>query len=571
MPEIHEIQQNDGSVEGVSTQKASADDFSSMPAVAQVGGAITKFGDAVQARNTQNEIATNNAAVSQLHADTVQSFKKYIARAGQPADAANGLPAGPDLNDPELIRNFMKDNYDSQIDALTDKTDTNGGQNYLNRASARTKMILQDQMIGQVAHYQGAALQNQVNASIGARSSTVLSDPTIFNQVNAEHVNFLNELQKANGSSAAGVDPAVFDKLREQGSAQLAKAAMEGYINADVNLPGDVDAQGNKTGPSLAKQKLDGDVFDTYFKNSDIKEMMYAKLTSKENANAAQQRQLELAQEKRDKVINGKDMTEMYTSMANGQLAPQTILDKMNRPNSPLPEHMGEHMMNLLKSDTKDPWNGNNDTYSKLLVKAMDPNDQTSSWEIASKYLNRNAEGINPTQMAHIKSAIDEKTASPESGHDWTAFTTLMTAQKQIYEGPNVGMKDPAGTERFIRDYPTAFKRFKDGLANDIPAGDLINRDSPNYVLRNINTRALSPMESGLNLMKAATGQGQSLNGTFKGAVDKIFGTGAPAAAAPTAPTTQPTSDIVKDSKGQVWHYKGSGDRAKPSSYEKAK
>ena len=215
----------------INTRRTTAEDMGGGPGLANIGAAISNFGEVVQQKQEQDDVTNVHTLMAKARSDWTQTM----------ADRQNQAQPGDDSFVPTVQKDLQ-----SYFDASAPTIKTRTGQQLFARMSADMTAHFTDQAIGVQSHLDGQNAVNQYTGMIQNLGRVAFSDPSQYDST-------LKQAQAAIDDPKgiyARVPQTTRDELKRKAEDDLSQAVMHGLIQ---NRPEDVLA---KVSPeNLAKFK----------------------------------------------------------------------------------------------------------------------------------------------------------------------------------------------------------------------------------------------------------------------------------------------------------------------------
>jgi hypothetical protein len=469
VPQIKEYLQKTASPGPVDNRRVTGEDLGAVvsKSLANLGGEIRNFGDALDKKQTQDEVTDASVKLSQLHADFTLSLNDQIQKG--------------EVNVEDSLQKF-----DDKAAEITGSYQTGGGQDFANKSIANLRSNFQVGFVSAKVQASGQKAVESYTESQRNFTSSLMNDPSSYAATKEMHAGFIDALV-ANGS----LPEKAAEKLRQQGGEELAKSAVRGWMELD---------------PADAKEQLRKGTWDTEIKG-DTKKQLLGEADQHINAKRIEESRVESEADKAKKQQNIAVQNTFLAKMSKGQLSTKEILAS---PLEPFGSGSKEQFLKMIEQDSKDGGKIKTDpgvyadTFRRIHLPDGDKN------KIADEnYLNTLlGKGLTLDNIKQLRSEVQGK--GTEAGE----YESTMKSQlfdyakaKLTKSNPLMGIKDPDGEQNLSRFYQYFQDAYSAGKQKGKSARELLDPDSPDYVGKIVPQFMKSPAE----IMKA---QMESLRGT---------------------------------------------------------
>lgn len=408
-------------------------------AVERLGGAIEEGGQYIQQRKAQEETADVYAKM----ADQREFWTNEVQQRAQ-----NGT----------LDTDKIKDDYDNATSSIGDNISTAQGKNYFERQQARVKSHVLQMAQASAAQMASAQAKGAFETGMNKDSSTLMSDPTAFEDVYNGGLESVDQLIKT-----GGLPEKMRDKAVQQMSSQYAMAAMKGWTDNDPDTA-------RKMLPELGK-----------FMNVAQKEQAERQIDMADRANDADDARADRAEEKAKKAGSEKWLSDNFEKLQNGALPAKDVTKAVST--GIISEEKGQQLINVIRKDATEDLKSDPSVYTDLVKRIADPqaNNPIVSLDDVMPYVARGDIAVDgPHSLATIRKLMD---TTPE-GHMVKQGEKLLfrSATSTIrYKNPMTQQYDMAGESK-LAQFMTDYAQERDTIrASGGKLSDLTNPSSPLY------------------------------------------------------------------------------------------
>lgn len=516
MPVIREYQPQTRAPGPISQVEHSADMYGAAEAraTAQLGQAVMNTGELMAKRIDQQNTSDVTAKLTKANADLAIDLQNTI-RTAQPGDQ-------------KPFEEYAK-RVEETIGAVGDEANTISARQFYQEASARIKGQLSTTAAQGQAELAGIKAVTDYTDTINSLSTATMADPSSVQLQRDLHKQAIENLVK---TGQLPRDKAI--QLEQRGELDLAKAAMRGWIQLN---------------PEYAREKLKQGAFDKEL-GADGKAQMFGEV---EQAVRAKEIEAERAERLAERALKKQQQTtqnDFLQAMVDGKLDSKTIL---NSNLDAFGSGSKEQFLNMLKmaNSPEAKLKTDPDTmihlYTRIHLPDGDPNKLMDENEL-NGYFGR---GLSLTDLNHLRDEMQgRQTEAGQIENDMKKAVIDIAKGQLTKSNPLTGFKDPIGDEQMQRWMVQFMAEYKQQRGAGVPAKDLLNPDSPQYLGKTIAQYKRTNQQIMRDL---APRRAQAPN---TGLTSTLNPTTAPVYAAPPKPAPKPrqpgesAADYLKRIKG---------------------
>jgi hypothetical protein len=426
--------------------------------LSRLGGVVNEVGEQIHKREAQSEISDLTAKMAKAHADLTNGLDSTLT--------------GADPTDGKISENFMQ-SYDDQMDELGSNIQTPEAQRYFERANAQMRSHFQIKSMEGQANLAGHKAVQDHNDMRTDYSSSLVSDPSSFEQVR----------QTSAMALQAKVDNHMIDantaqKLQREDDELYAKSALRGWID--------------KGAPESVKKSLESGQWDRYLAGDAKFQMMkeaeigiHARDTEAKRKQAEQDQKAAEAQEKTENAF----ITKLYDPTG---LSTDDVIKSNLDPAKKL------QYLKLIDTSKDNKIKTDPGVFLNLLDGIHrpegDPKKITSEDQLTQAAIKGQITIQSLDQLR--KELSGRKTEQGVFESDMSKnFLDNIVRGKLTKANPQFGIKDPEGDERYQQFISWFYPEFQKQKAAGKSVQSLLTPGSPDYLGSNLQAYMRSPQE----------------------------------------------------------------------------
>lgn len=408
------------------------------------GQGMQELGQGMAIRDEQADISLVNAEIAKRQAEQSNKWQETLKSA--------------DPNDREVGSKFIEQ-FDESFADLGDKVSTSAGRRHLGDMTARLRAHMSETVMQGQAELAGFAAKENIKSTISNFSSSLLNDPSSFNQsLELFH-------QGVDAQVASGAIPAyAAEAIKRDGAGALAKSTIRGWTSLD---------------PEGAKKQLSEGRWDQYL-DGDQKHQMIGEADQTMRAREMEKEHLQRMQEKARAERQRVTQNQFITKMVDGALSPRDIIESNLEP---FGSGSKEQFLGLLKSSSKNKLETDGATFQSLFERIHlpegDPNKIVDENQL-NEYVGK---GLDFTALNQLRSEVQGKNTS-QGGIESDLKRQLMDVAKGQLTKSNAltGIRDPQGDEQLLKFNTFFLTEYEAQRKQGKTAIQLLDPSSPDYL-----------------------------------------------------------------------------------------
>lgn len=403
----------------------------------KLGSDLINAGDAIDKRQSQDEVSDLSVQYAQAHAD----LKNQLLDQAQKGT---------------LDTEKFNDDASDQLDQIGANTQTGAGRRFAQQQSAQIGAHLLESSISAESDLAGAKAKAKYVQTLNANGVSVYNDPSSMEAVMQQQNNAVDALVATGGLPAADAE-----RLRVDGKSHLAMSSFKGLV--DLN-------------PEIAKKQLDSGKWDTYI-NGDQKDEMYGQVSQAERASAAAQELQDRQQKRALEAKNEVSKNGFLKKIQEGTLQSKDIL------NSSLLEHEKEHFINMMREEAQEKGKTDPTVYNNLWQRTMLPDGDPNKITDQSQLYGAVGNGITVKDVSTLNEWLSgTKTPEGQANQELRKRVMLAADQALVKKDPLGLPADPEGQVQMAKFQILVQQKEADQRKANKPMSDLYNPNSKDFV-----------------------------------------------------------------------------------------
>lgn len=435
--------------------------------VAKVGAGLGMVGDVLKKNEDDAEVSTVSAQLAKTQAEFTNKWKETLRTA--------------DPSDREIGGKFLE-GLDEHLGKIEDGINSSEASSFFVRQKAQLRAQFEMSTFAGQAELAGVKAVTDYKTSMNALSSSLLADPSSFESTMAMHGAATDELIQRRGLSTE-----VAEKLKAESRADLAKAAVRGWI---------------KLNPEDAKAQLASGKYDPFF-DGDVKKQLFGESEVEISGRRAEKERIRVDQERAIKVKQEQTQNTFLEKMSKGELKVRDILDSNL-------EAFGsgskQQFINMMEEESKsgrsiktDPGTFK-DLFERIHAPDTDPKKLRDENDL-NQYFGR---GLNMESLNQLRGEISgKKTAQGAIEADLKKGVSEIAKGMLTRSNALTGMRDPAGDEQYQKFMSFFLFEYQEQTKKGKTAKELLDPESPDYLGKHIRRFARSQNQIMQDMIKS--------------------------------------------------------------------
>lgn len=424
----------------------------------------------------QTETTKLAADMATAHAELADQWRQAVQKA--------------DPNDHELASRFMEKNVKPRLETMGQGLITQQAQDLYTRSSAGLSAELFTRSAADQAGLAGEAAITNLDTTKNQLSNVVRGDPSSL-----ENVQSLANITIDGLVSAYGLPREKAEELGRSVRGEIAKAAA--YGAADLN-------------PDAALQSFASGRYDKWLDGTEVKAAAgYAEQQKRAAETAKRAAEVEQRRVEKDNfttAATGVSTSTIDAETGEERLPPdyfQNVVKLGKMPGADdgtirALQSAGERMLKapILRSDP----NVRSDFLSRV---GLDKDDlsRLTVQEVDAAY---GAGDLNKADHTMMRQSVMDADKDPRRADNMKSFNTAIGGLKRYITKSSALATDADGDKRYSEFQREKFTQFQNGLKQNIPANDMLDERSKNYIFRDV--QRYQPPADPARLQKTLTG-----------------------------------------------------------------